>query len=191
MADELNPGDPFLFMKVGVHANETLEDIIKRKRGEIEKAGVSFWGYGGSSCHPLTAVQPFVKEESAKGVRIRLLMQEIVSRHYAEGEATEYSVDGKTYLPIPKGVKVLGSRYALVLKNLDSVKLELSLAQTRVGIGRFTGRSGTDYIRGHVDKACLVYDPSAGPAFGEKKITLGLAAELDAPYAVLLRSQQS
>lgn len=183
----LKPGDSFLYMKVGVHASESLEDIIKRKRAEIEEAGVSFWGYGGNSCHPLTAVQPFVREETEKGTTVRLLMQEIVSRHYAQGEASEYSVDGKHYEPIPKGIKVLGSRYALVLKSLDAIDLAVSLAQTRVGIGNCMGRAGADYIRGHVDKACLVYDPSAGPNLGDATVLLGLSADLAQPYAVLLR----
>jgi len=187
MSAILKPGDSFLYMKVGVHANESLEDIIRRKRAEIEEAGVSFWGYGGNSCHPLTAVQPFVREETDKGVTVRLLMQEIVSHHYAQGEASEFSVDGKSYQAIPKGIRVLGSRYALVLKTLDAINFAVSLGQTRVGIGNCAGRTGAAYIRGHVDKACLVYDPAVGPKDGDATIQLGLAADLAAPYAVILR----
>lgn len=186
MSNILKPGDSFLYMKVGVHASETLKDIIDRKRAEIEQAGVSFWGYGGNSCHPLTAVQPFVREETSKGLTVRLLMQEINSHHFAQGEAKEYSVDGKHYEPIPKGVKVLGSRFALVLKTLEPIDLAISLAHTRVGIGRCAGRSGADYIRGHLDKACLVYDPDSGPGSIDA-VHLGLAARLVDPFAVLLR----
>jgi len=174
-------------MKVGVHASETLEDIINRKRAEIEEAGVAFWGYGGNTCHPVNAVQPFVKEQSDKGLTVRLLMQEINSHHYAQGEAKEYSVDGKNYEPIPKGVKVLGSKYALVLRTLEPLTLAISLAQTRVGVGNCKGRSGADYIRGHLDKACLVYDPTQGPSAGASPVNLGLAAQLADPYAVFLR----
>jgi hypothetical protein len=184
----LKPGAPFLFMKVGVHANESLQDILDRKRKEIEQAGVSFWGYGGSSCHPFNAVQPFVKEVSDKGTTVRLLMQEITSRHFAEGLAKEYSADGgKTYHPVPKGVKVLGSRYALVIKTLDEIDINIPLSQTLVGIGNKVGLSGANYIRGHVDKACLIYNPLAAPADGESPIHLRLAAELGEPYAVVLR----
>ena len=53
------PGDGILFMKVGVHARESLEDIIERKDKEIRDAGYALWGYGGSTCHPSTMVQPF------------------------------------------------------------------------------------------------------------------------------------
>ena len=183
----LKAGDAFLYMKVGVHANESLEDIIQRKRSEIEQAGVAFWGYGGSSCHPLTAVQPFVKEVTAHGTKVRLLMQEITSRHFADGLAREYSADGKNYQPIPAGIKVLGSRYALVLKNLDSIDFQLALSDTTVGVGRLVGSPGDRYIRGHVDKACLVYAPGANLAAGGPPINLGLTGDLAAPYAVLLR----
>lgn len=188
MADDLlKPGDAFLYMKVGVHANESLEDIIKRKRAEIEQAGVAFWGYGGSSCHPLNAVQPFVREVTSDGTTVRLLMQKITSRHFAEGSAKEYSEDGKTYRPIPKGINVLGSRYALVLRSLDNISLNLSLADTKVGVGRLAGASGDKYIRGHVDKACLVYHPDANGGGQTEKITLELAGQLAAPFAVLLK----
>lgn len=183
----LKQGDSFLYMKVGVHANESLEDIIARKRKEIEDAGVSFWGYGGSSCHPYNAVQPFVKEQTAKGTTVRLLMQEITSRHYAKGSAKEFSPDGKNYYPIPKGVNVLGSRYALVVSTLNPIEGVLFLSDTVVGIGNKEGLSGDQYIRGHVDKACLVYSPRSGLAERKAEIALCLSAELAEPYAVVLR----
>ena len=40
------PGDGILFMKVGVHARESLEDIIERKDKEIRDAGYALRGYG-------------------------------------------------------------------------------------------------------------------------------------------------
>ena len=183
----LKQGDAFLYMKVGVHANESLEQIIARKRKEIENAGVSFWGYGGSSCHPYNAVQPFVKQETEKGTKVRLLMQEITSRHFATGLAKEYSPDGKNYYPVPRGVNVLGSRYALVVTTLDPIDAVLSLSDTVVGIGNKHGVSGDQYIRGHVDKACLVYSPGAGQPTRRDDIALCLSAELAEPYAVVLR----
>lgn len=180
----LKPGDPFLYMKVGVHANESLEDILKRKRDELKAAGVSFWGYGGGSCHPFNAVQPFAKEVSNHGMTLRLFMQEIVSRHYEAEAATEYSVDGTNYQPVPKGVKVLGSKYALVLKSLDMVDFQIPLSHTLVGVGAKRGTSGDQYIRGRLDKACLVYTPGE---LQDKPIHMSLVAELAAPYAVKMR----
>lgn len=188
MALDLGPGDPFIFMKVGVHASESLESIIQRKREEIAKAGVSFWGYGGGTCHPLTAVQPFVKEYVANGVNVRLLMQEIDSRHYAQPvRAEEYSADGVRWEKVHQDIHVRGSRYALVINSLDIVDMAVSLEDSAVGVGRMRGSSGDSYIRGHVDKACLVYQPGAVPHPGGRQVSLRLAARLAAPYAVLLK----
>jgi hypothetical protein len=53
--------EAFIFMKIGSHAGETLEQILERKQREIERTGRSFWGYGGASCHPLTQLQPFAR----------------------------------------------------------------------------------------------------------------------------------
>jgi hypothetical protein len=36
-------------MKVGTHAQESLEDIIARKSKEIDDAGYAMWGYGGKT----------------------------------------------------------------------------------------------------------------------------------------------
>jgi hypothetical protein len=186
---ELQDGEPFVYMKVGIHAKESLQDIIARKRKEIADAGVSFWGYGGSTCHPLNAVQPFVRDESAHGVTVRLLMQEIDSRHFAENvRAESYSEDGLVWKPVPKPINVLGSRYALVISSLDEIELSVSLKDTKVGVGRFQGSSGLEYVRGHVDKACLIYSPTSVASPEAKIIPLKLSAKLTAPYAVLLKN---
>lgn len=183
----LQTGDPFIYMKVGVHANESLADIIKRKRKEIADAGVSFWGYGGNTCHPLTAVQPFVKEVSSSGTSVRLLMQEITSHHYAEGRAESYSANGVDWEKVPANINVLGSRYALVIESLEEVDIALALSDTKVGVGRLSGSSGSMYVKGRVDKACLVYSPSGGVSTADERISLRLAARLAKPYAVLLK----
>ena len=78
------PGDGILFMKVGVHARESLEDIIARKDEEIRQAGYALWGYGGSTCHPSTMVQPFGEAIGARGRVIELCMEEINSKHFAD-----------------------------------------------------------------------------------------------------------
>ena len=83
---------------------------------------------------------------------------------------------------------MLGSRYALVLKSLEPTDFELSLGHTKVGIGLQEGRPGVEYIQGRVDKACLELTPGAlVPPADDRVLKIGLAAALDAPYAVLLR----
>lgn len=184
----LKAGDAFIYMKVGVHAKESLADIIVRKRKEISDAGVAFWGYGGGTCHPLTAVQPFAKEVTEHGVTVRLLMEEINSRHFADQvRAEKYSADGKTWRDVPQGINARGSRYALVLESLDDINLEIDLAHTRVGVGRYKGALGFNYVRGRVDKACLFYTPDDAILGNPRAIPLKLEARLVAPYAVLLK----
>ncbi len=56
-----------IFMKVGLHAQESIEEIIARKQKEYDDTGSIFWGYGGGTCHPLTMVQPLAKEVEGRG----------------------------------------------------------------------------------------------------------------------------
>jgi hypothetical protein len=189
MAYVPKPGSGLIFMKVGTHAKESLEDILKRKQKELEDAGVSFWGYGGGTCHPTTKVQPFVSRLAAEGQEVYLCMQQMTSNHFADPvRAEEYSEDGVTWKSVPKPINVLGSRYALVVKSLDLTEFDLSLARTRVGVGLQQGRPGVEYIKGHVDKACLVLtEEAAGLPADDKVLKISLAAKLAEPYAVLLR----
>jgi hypothetical protein len=192
MNNIIHPGAGILFMKVGTHAKETLEDIIIRKTKEIEDAGFALWGYGGNTCHPQTMVQPFAKAYEEKGESIFLCMEEMTSNHFAEPlRADQYSEDGITWKPIPAGINVLGSRYALAIQALHRTKLMLPLAQTRVAIGSSQGRSGENYIKGRVDKACfeITKTPSEKDAAKSRTLELHLTAKLVSPYAVYLRNR--
>lgn len=192
MSRIIRAGEGILFMKVGTHAKEPLEKIIERKTKEIEDAGYAMWGYGGSTCHPLTMVQPFVEGYAKTGSTIYLVMHEMESKHFAEQvRADEYSVDGTSWEVIPKGINVLGSRYALAIENLRKESFTLPLARTRVAIGKSEGLEGSRYIKGRVDKACLEItgDPSLPLKSDEPAIEIGLVAELVKPYAVFLRNK--
>lgn len=192
MADIIHPGSGVLYMKVGVHANEPLESIIERKRKEIEEVGFGMWGYGGSTCYPTTMVQPFAKMFEERGEVIHLCMEEMDSKHDApQIAADEFSVDGNVWKNIPHGINALGSRFALIIKSLDTVDLELSLAQTQVAVGRSQGRPGHRYIIGQSDKACFeVLPPTQGiELLEETKKPITLTAELADPYAVFLRNR--
>ena len=182
------PGSGLIFMKVGVHAQESLEDILVRKRKELSDAGMSFWGYGGNTCHPTTKVQPFVSKLVNGGQQVYLCMHQMTSKHFADPvRAEEYSADGKEWRPVPPEINVMGSRYALVIDSLEEAEFELDLAQTRVGIGVQEGRIGSEYISGRVDKACLQVSPEPTAAEDSKSLRIGLVAKLGEPYAVLLR----
>lgn len=191
MSEMLKPGQGILYMKVGTHAQESLEDIISRKTKEIEDAGLALWGYGGNTCHPQTMVQPFARSYERRGDVIYLCMQPMNSKHFADQiRADEFSVDGSKWEAIPRGINVLGSRYALAIKKLRRVDLELSLDQTRVAVGNSLGAVGSKYIAGRVDKACLeIMDTSCVGGTPPLPVQIGLIAELVEPFAVYLRNR--
>lgn len=179
----IEPGDRVLYMKVGVHAQETLADIIERKREEIDAEGWAMWGYGGNTCHPYTMVQPFA---SAAVGPVYLTMQQMQSKHNAPPmRASEYSPDGLDWLKIPEGINVLGSRMALCIDSLDAVQTELDLGAARVAVGPSKGRLGVDYIGHQVDKGC--FEVGELGSSGSKPIKIELAARLREPFAVLVR----
>jgi hypothetical protein len=190
MSDIIKPGQGLLYMKVGTHAQEPLEEIIERKRREIEQAGFAFWGYGGGTCHPRTMVQPFAKEFKRRGSTIFLCMQPMESQHFAEPIAADlFSENGKDWRQVPPGISVTGSRYALVIRRLREEEFELPLERTRVALGNSMGAFGSKYISGRVDKACLEIADVADPEAPEKSVHIGYVADVVEPYAVLLRNK--
>ncbi|MGA3941090.1 hypothetical protein ACI2TU_07785 [Ralstonia nicotianae] len=180
-----------LYMKVGLHAQESIEDIVARKQREYDEVGSIFWGYGGSTCHPLTMVQPFAKEIEKKGNEVLIIMQKMDSKHAAPPEvAKEYSDDGVDWKPIPKGIEVRGSRFALVLDALEIREFDVDLGELQVGVGPSRGKRGDRYITGQSDKGCFLYVPRDVPIAPEERIIkrIGLVAKVKAPYAVIVRN---
>lgn len=193
MTTIVKPGAGLLFMKVGTHAQETLEDIIARKTKEIKDTGYAMWGYGGNTCHPRTMVQPFAEDLAARHQPIVLCMQAMESKHFAEPlRANEFSPDGINWQLIPPTIHVLGSRYALVIKDLRLEEHNLPLNQTKVAVGNSRGRLGSRYIQGRVDKACLevIEEPERTNDPETTLIKIDLVAELAEPYAVFLRDHK-
>lgn len=189
MTTEFHPGDGVLFMKVGVHAQESLESIIERKQQEISDAGYAMWGYGGSTCHPLTMVRPFAEAHALSHQPILLCMEKVNSHHYAQPIRAEQcfpSPEGYDWADIPEAINVWGSRYALFIDNLRLDETTLHLGDTAVAVGRSVGRSGEAYIKGRVDKACLDILPTE--SHGAPK-TISLVANVIAPFAALLRNR--
>lgn len=190
-------GEGIVFMRVGTHAGEPLNVIVERKLKEIEDVGHAFWGYGGSSCHPRSIVQPYAEDAIRGGETVRLCMEEVPAEretYWAEDEpAREWSIDGINFRPIPAGIKVTGSRYAFIITGLRRQTFELPLSSVRVAAGPNRGRVGADYVDevgGRVDKAVLEVAPPEA-ADGEhhegRSVTINLVADLHRPYAVFLR----
>lgn len=177
-----------LYMKVGVHAKESLEDIIRRKQKEYDDTGMIFWGYGGNTCHPSRLVQPFARNCVQKGKEVYLVMEEIDSRHFAEQDAAkDYSEDGFIWRPVPEGIRVFGSRYALVLDRLEMDDFDLNLRDLNVAVGPSRGRLGVDYIKGQVDKGCFELHLGHPPESEKEIKRISLYARLKEPFAVHVR----
>lgn len=193
MTQFLTPGAALVFMKVGIHAQEPLEEIIARKSQEIADEGFAMWGYGGNTCHPRTMVQPFAKQNADAGNPIFLCMEEMKSSHWAVPVvAAQYSADGERWADIPDGINVKGSRFALVIASLDEEHFDLPLEQTRVAVGMNRGRLGSRYVSGRVDKACLEVAAAAEQNEPEQRLLpISLVARLRDPYAVFLRGSRS
>lgn len=180
-----------IYMKVGLHAQEPIEEIVARKQKEFESTGSIFWGYGGSTCHPLTMVQPFARESERSGKEVLIIMQKMDSKHAASPEvAKEYSDDGVNWQPIPKGIEVRGSRYALVLDELRVQEFDVDLGELQVGVGPSRGRPANAYLVGQADKGCFIYVPRPSPVPPEEQVLkhIGLVARVKAPYAVLVKN---
>lgn len=183
----INPATGLLFMKVGVHDGEDFQDILRRKRREIQSTGFSFWGYGGGTCHPTSQVQPYarIKRQSSSG--IYLVMEEIHSNHAFSGHvAREFSEDGINWQPMPLGIEVRGSRYALVLGELEDGDLDIDISHYNVAYGPSRGKWADDYVRGRIDKACIEYNPLHGSGTQNIK-TISHYGKLIDPYAVFVR----
>ncbi len=180
----------FIFMRVGNHAGETFEDILQRKYRELQEAGRIFWGYGGTTLHPIHHVQPFAKLWVHRSGSIRIVMEPIDSK--ADPDilpAREFSANGIDWELMPSGNVVTGSRYAIVLDEIKPGELDLDLGKYEVGIGPSRGRNAAGYVRGRVDKGCFV---SAEVEEGQEghlrpPVKIGFEARLADPYAVMLR----
>ena len=182
--------EALIFMRVGNHAGETFESILARKKREYEEAGKIFWGYGGTTLHPTKHVQPFAKMWVEKKGSIRIVMQPIDSKANPDVlPANEYSVDGVNWEPIPAGIEVTGSKYAIVLDEILPGQLDLNLGDFQVGIGPSKGKSAAQYVRGRVDKGCFVSGRSDedDPIIQSELVSIGYQARLLDPYAVMLR----
>ncbi|RYG86367.1 MAG: hypothetical protein EON59_10160 [Alphaproteobacteria bacterium] len=193
----LEAGAGLVFMRVGSHAGETLDEIIERKRAEVAQVGHAFWGYGGLNCHPRTVVQPYAEDVARQGGVVRLCLEEVPpsrETYWAEDEpAREWSIDGINFKPLPPGIRVTGSRYAFVITDLREQSFELSLTNARVAAGPSRGRLGAKYVEpvgGRVDKAVLQVEDESGeiePGGGVQTVPISFVADLYRPYAVFLR----
>jgi len=179
--------DSILLMKIGPQGDETLDDIINRKNLEENLLRYSYWGYGGTLCHPLHVVQPFAQSAQKNNEIVKVLF--VITKSPFKGrhisEAKEYSIDKIVWDAIPSGTRITVSKYALVIRNLHKCSFDLSLAEYKVAIGPSAGRSLSDYFRFRVDKA-VAYRTNSFKR-DSIKVPISFMADLVDPYAVFLR----
>jgi hypothetical protein len=173
----------FIVMKVGFHAEEELDQILRRKQNEIADGSYCLWGYGGSACHPITQVQPFVKRTAS----LEVLFVPTTSRpKLGTLTSTSFSEDGTQWKVIPGHCHVSASKYALVLDHIELVDEVVDLSQFEIAIGPSEGRPASGYLLGRVDKACVRRSFSAAGRVAAPHRVLA-RARLAPPYGVLLR----
>lgn len=180
-------------MKYGVHASESVAAIVSRKRRESAIAGVTFWGYGGTLCHPVNQVQPFAKAVVATNGAVYLVMSSTQSElHSDPWQGTIYSASKYEWQSLPTSVEVYGSKYAIVCSDFSECKFDINLADYEVAVGASRGRNLSDYINGRVDKACasLIGENKARSTRIEakdKRVTITLIARVIEPYSVFIK----
>jgi hypothetical protein len=180
-----------IFMKVDNHAGEALWPTLHRKRKEIDDTGMSFWGYGGATCHPLKQVLPLLAM-AGDPISVPFCMEFINSPYVGTtSRSTEYSADGRTWLPIPTGINVTGSKRAIVMSSLEDASWDLDLSEYEVAVGNCAGQSALDYIFNRVDKACLTRSMTKREPKWPRRTKpvrhISQIGTLKAPYAVLVR----
>jgi len=103
--------------------------------------------------------------------------------------ATLYSVDGISYRPIPEGICVTGSRYAIVLDEIIPEEFEIPFSAYEVACGMSRGKLANNYIKGRVDKACLDVNMNRlidAEVDGQLK-TVSFIAKMKEPFAVFVK----
>jgi hypothetical protein len=179
--------DYIVYMKYGVHTSEELGSIVARKIKEIDDTGVMFWGYGGTLCHPIKQIAPFAEMARKNKKDIYLVMSRTPSNHYGESSMSKYySVDGVNFSNMPKGISVLGSRYALVCDSLIECDFSLNLAGYEIAIGSKQGNNLGEFIRNRVDKGCAVRRKT-NDIVQDKFVNITLAGKLRSPFAALIK----
>lgn len=171
-----------IIMKCGTHAGEKINDIFNRKKKEEKDNGFIYWGYGGTLCHPLNQVQPFCKNSK----KVYLLLTPTNSELNNEPKKSNYfSIDNKIWNNIDTKINVFGSKYALVINNLQKCDFYINLSEYEIAIGNSKGKNLAEYLNGRVDKACASKINNTNEEI--RKIKIVMVAELLNPYSIFVK----
>lgn len=177
-----------IFMKVGPHSGYNLNEIFAIKKREEKLCGKFFWGYAGTLCHP-SKVNAFVRQSlNDYGGVPMLVMTTTPSKYFSRlGMINEYSTDGNSYHPLPRGVLLTGCTFSVIGKKLEQVDFTIDLNKYDIVNTKNAGRPLGEYIRYHVNKGCAVLSPSHVEFIEPRNVRVSCIAQLVPPYCVFLR----
>jgi hypothetical protein len=175
---------PAILSIIGWHAKEPPIEIVERKAGDIERAGISLWAYQSWKART-EAVQEFAHSYAKPTV---FFLEGSAAATGTDQAATQMSQDGVSWKDLPMGIgKVTGKlkgASGLVLGELSAVTNQMidlweylehpSLQPLRFQLGAST--------------ACVIPSPN-GPVSGMKSRVRRVVAigRLAHPFAVFLR----
>jgi hypothetical protein len=117
---------PAILSIIGWHADESPEDIVKRKRADIKKIGRTIWLYHSQKAS-IPTVQQFGRQSADVAV---IFLRGSAFPTGASDEAQQMSDDRSRWSPLPWGIdKVTGRLPAggLVIRDLTPVDYEIDL----------------------------------------------------------------
>lgn len=176
--------DHVVFMKVGYHAGETIESIAARKMAEVDRYGFTYWGYGGSVCHPLTQVQPFCRKIDELPWVVFLGTNS--DPGLASATMNDVSNDNRNWGSVSPHF-VTSSKWGLVIGAMEFKPAEVHLDSYEVAIGPSTGTQLSSYLRGRCDKACASRVAAHTDGKQGQPVPVVAMARLVEPLAVFFR----
>jgi len=174
-------------MKAGPHSGFDLEQIFDMKKREEKLHDVFFWGYSGTLCHPHSVLE-FVQHSTSRHSEPPVLVLEETKSKYVSsiGRIKKYSLNGRSYYPLPKGIYLTGCTYAVIGKGLEKVHFALDLNRYKLVNGKRKGEPLGGYIRYHVNKGCATLFSTAADT-PKRFVQISYVANLVTPYCVFLR----
>ena len=189
MAGLLEP-HAFVWCIAGPHIDETLTEIVERKRQDIQEFGWCLWAYGGGGpVHPETQVRRLATEYGAEG-RLPLLMPNKGKLYPDNGVSFHSFVVSRAAEAesIPPGMSaVTGGRSSWAFK-IASVEFS---EDTVIDVGRYVAPYSqrgpqplAEFLKTSRGRACAAPGPQP---VGVMERRVEVVAALAEPYAVFLQ----
>lgn len=175
--------DNIVLMKYGAHAGESSDNIIERKQRELKETGQVFWGYGGTLCHPINQIHPFLNENRENNQKTYLVLVKTKKEmengnNKIQDRLNLYSENKVDWYPIPIGINVTGSKYAIICKSFDICSLDIDLSLYRIPFGSSQGCRLSNYLGWRKNRACGRYNEKDLDIAVSKIVNVSIIAEI-------------